>query len=265
MVDIKLLKQLREATFAPLKDCKEALEEANWDLAKAQDALRQKWILKAGKKEDRETNEWVVKVGKKDGRFGGVKLLCETDFVAKNEDFHKLAEDVLEKLLSVQKTITSLEELDAGILDEMNEMVAVFVWKLGENLKLTEVTLWEQNAFVYNHPGNSVASIIYFDGEGEDIAKELALQVAAMNPTYLNFEDVPVDYREKLMVGFKEDMEWSDKPQEIIEKILEGKLKKALADLVLLEQEYIRDWGKKVKDIIPSEMVVKWYKRMSIR
>ncbi|MBU0626515.1 hypothetical protein KKG31_01255 [Patescibacteria group bacterium] len=99
MVDMNLLKQLREATFAPLKDCKEALEEANGDLDKAQDALREKGIMKAGKKLDRETNEGIVKVIQKDGRFAGIKLLCETDFVAKNEDFAKLTDTLLEKLL----------------------------------------------------------------------------------------------------------------------------------------------------------------------
>jgi len=98
-VDMKLLKQLRDETFAPFKDCKAALEEANGDLAKAQEALKEKGIMKAGSKADRETNEGIVKVMEKDGRFAGVKLLCETDFVAKNEDFLKLADALLEKLL----------------------------------------------------------------------------------------------------------------------------------------------------------------------
>lgn len=265
MVDMNLLKQLREATFAPLKDCKEALEEANGDLDKAQDALREKGIMKAGKKLDRETNEGIVKVIQKDGRFAGIKLLCETDFVAKNEDFAKLTDTLLEKLLWLQKVIKSVDELDEATAKEMNDMVAAFVGKIGENMKIAEVILDNQKAYVYNHPGNKVASIIYFDGGDDEIAKELALQVAAMNPTYLDFDAVPDDYREKLIAEFKEEMKDSGKPQEMIDKILDGKLKKSLAELVLLEQEYIRDGSKKIKEIIPSEMVIKGYTRMSIR
>ncbi|MBU1757806.1 hypothetical protein KKG31_01250 [Patescibacteria group bacterium] len=147
----------------------------------------------------------------------------------------------------------------------MNDMVAAFVGKIGENMKIAEVILDNQKAYVYNHPGNKVASIIYFDGGDDEIAKELALQVAAMNPTYLDFDAVPDDYREKLIAEFKEEMKDSGKPQEMIDKILDGKLKKSLAELVLLEQEYIRDGSKKIKEIIPSEMVIKGYTRMSIR
>jgi elongation factor Ts len=108
-------------------------------------------------------------------------------------------------------------------------------------MKLAEVILDNAPAYIYNHPGNKVASVIYYEGGNEEIAKELALQVTAMNPTYLSFEAVPTDYRESLMAEFHKEMEGSNKPQNIIDQILEGKLKKALAELVLFEQEYIRD------------------------
>jgi len=264
-VDINLLKQLRDATFAPMKDCKDALDEANGDLTKAEEILRKKGIMKAGSKADRETNEGIVKAAQQDGRLAGLKLLCETDFVAKNEDFLALADNLLEKLLTSKKAVKALEELDTALLAEMNEMVAAFVGKIGENLKLTEALVDNQNAYVYNHPGNKVASIIYYEGGNEDAAKELALQVTAMTPTYLDFDSVPADYRDSLMVEFRKEMEGSSKPQNIIDQILDGKLKKALAELVLMEQEYIRDGGKKIKEIVPADMVVKGFTRIAVR
>lgn len=162
-VDMNLLKQLREMTFAPLKDCKEALVETNGDLEQAQELLRKKGIMKAGSKAERATNEGIVKAIQKDGRLAGIKLLCETDFVAKNDDFIKLADDVLDKLVSSKKAAKNLEEVDAAVLEEVNTMVAAFVGKIGENMKLAEVILDNQNAYVYNHPGNKVASIIYYE------------------------------------------------------------------------------------------------------
>lgn len=264
-IDIAVLKQLRDATFAPMKDCKEALEEANGDLSQAEDILRKKGILKAGSKADRETNEGIVKVAQKDGWLAWIKLLCETDFVAKNEDFITLANNVLDKLLISKKLTTSLEELDAKLWGELNDMISAFVGKIWENIKLTQVIVNDQNAYVYNHPGNSVASIIYYDGDNDVVAKELALQVTAMNPTYLSFESVPVEYRNSLMAEFQKEMEGSNKPQNIIEQILEWKLKKTLAETVLLEQEYIRDGAKKIKELVPDDMKINWYLRISIR
>jgi len=264
-IDMNLLKQLRDTTFAPMKDCKEALDESNGDIAQAEEILRKKGILKAGSKSDRETNEGIVKVAQKDGRLAWLKLLCETDFVAKNEDFVKLTENLLDKLLMSKKVVKSLEETDSVVLAEMNDMIAAFVGKIGENMKLAEVIVGNEPAYVYNHPGNTVASIIYYEGGNEDVAKELALQVTAMNPTYLSFDAVPVDYRNSLIAEFAKEMEGSNKPQNIVDQILDGKLKKALAELVLLEQEYIRDGAKKIKEILPADMVVNGYKRMAVR
>jgi len=106
-----------------------------------------------------------------------------------------------------------------------------------------------KNAYIYNHPGNKVATIVYYSGD-ENIAKEIALQVAAMNPEYLSFESVPQDYRNQLLEKFKQEMADFGKPENVIEQIIAGKLNKHLSDLVLLEQEYIRDNTKKIKDIM---------------
>ena len=262
MADMQALKQLRDATFAPLKDCKEALDEANGNIDEAQEILKKKGILKAGKKGDRETNEGIVKLVKKDGRVAGIKLLCETDFVAKNEIFIQLADTILDRLLANKQELAWGDEVPT--LEDVNTAIAEFVGKIGENVRFTAAIVTNKPAYVYNHPGNKVASIIYFEGGSEDTAKELALQVTAMCPTYLSFEDVPVDQREKLLAEFKEEMKDSWKPANIIDQIIEGKLKKSLADVVLMEQEYIRDGSKKIKEVIPSDFKCSGFLRMSI-
>jgi len=263
-VDITLIKKLRDTTFAPLGDCKQALDEANWDFDQAQDILRKKGILKAGKKAERETNEWVVKLLQKDWRLAGLKLFCETDFVAKNESFHELVDMLLEKIVSYKKEITSLETIDASFLEELNSIIATFVWKLAENLKIGEIMLNNKNAYIYNHPGNKVASIIYFEWTDTWVIKELALQVAAMNPTFCSFDEIPAEDKEKLLVEYRAEMAASGKPANIIEQIIEWKLKKTLWEQVLLEQEYIRDWSKKIREIVPNDISIKWFIRLAI-
>lgn len=129
MSNIELLKQLREITFAPLKDCKEALAEAGDDLEKAQEILKKKGIAKAGSRAERETKEGIVKIVEKNGRTVGLKLLCETDFVAKNENFQALFDSVLEKIAVGDKEITALEHLDPAVAETVENEVKEFMGK----------------------------------------------------------------------------------------------------------------------------------------
>ncbi|HKL44600.1 MAG TPA: translation elongation factor Ts [Candidatus Absconditabacterales bacterium] len=263
--DINLLKQLREATFAPLKDCKDALVQADGDLEKAKEVLKEKGILKAGKKSDRETNEGIVKGLQENDKIAGVKLLCETDFVAKNEDFQALADKILAKIISQDSVFESKEDAPEDLVANIDEMVKEAVGSLGENMQLADVICTKDTGFVYNHPGNKVASIVYYSGEDSDIAKEIALQVAAMNPIYLDFDSVPSDIVSKMEQDFRQELIESGKPENMIDQILKGKLSKALAEDVLLEQEYIRDGSKKIKNIIPEGFTVKSYRRLSVK
>ncbi len=265
-VDMSLLKQLRDATLAPLKECKEALVEANGNLDEAKEVLRKKGMNKAGKKADRETNEGLVKVEKKGDKIVALKLLCETDFVAKNEAFAEFMDTLIEKISTdVTTAVASKEELDTGLLEELKTMIAEFVGKIGENVQLGDVIVAVENAYVYNHPGNKVASIIFFEGDNEEIAKEVALQVAAMNPTYLDFDAVPSEDITKMETEFREELLKSGKPENIVDQIVKGKINKSLADYVLLEQAYIRDGAKKIKEIIPADFKITAYKRIAIQ
>lgn len=264
-VDMNLLKQLREATFAPLKDCKDALVEANGDFDKAQEILKEKWVLKAGKKADRETKEGTVKFIQKDGKIAWVKLLCETDFVAKNESFMELCDTILDKVMAQNSLFLSKEEAPAELVADIDNIVKEAVWSLWENMQLGTILLTDKKWYVYNHPGNKVASIVFFDGDDENVAKEIALQVAAMNPSYLDFEAVPSDVLSSMEAQFRKELEESWKPANMIDQILKWKLNKALAEDVLLEQEYIRDGSKKIKDIMPAWFKVNSYIRLAVK
>ena len=238
MWNIELLKQLREISFAPLKDCKEALAEANDDLGLAQEILKKKGISKAGTRAERETKEGIVKIVERNGKTIGLKLLCETDFVAKNENFQALFDSVLEKIAAWSKEIASLEDLDPALAQTVEDEVKEFMGKTGENMNISGVLVTTQKAFIYNHPGNRVASLIFFEGGNDEIAK--------------------------LREEFSAELKAAGKPEVMIAQIVEGKIKKALADNVLLEQECIRDGSKKVKEILPADMKVNKFIRMAI-
>jgi elongation factor Ts len=251
-------------TFAPLKDCKEALLEAGDDLEKAQEILKKKGIAKAGTRAERETKEGIVKVEDVNGKIVGLKLLCETDFVAKNENFQALFDSVLAKIAQSTKEIHTLEDLEPTIAQTIDDQVKEFMGKTGENMAIGGVLVTTEKAFIYNHPGNRVASLIFFEGGNDEIAKELALQVTAMNPTFVSFDQVDANETAKMKEEFEAELKAAGKPEAMIAQIVDGKIKKSLADVVLLEQEYIRDGGKKVKEILPADMKVHKFIRMAI-
>ena len=262
-IDMNLIKELRDTTFAPLGDCKSALEECDGDLQKAIEVLKQKGIAKAGKKADRETNEGMIKVEIRDGKTAGLKLLCETDFVVKNEHFQTLFTQIFDKLFTVSQEANSFETLEAALQAEITALITDFVGKIGEDVKVGEILVTTENTYAYNHPGNKVASVIYFSGNPE-IAKELALQVAAMNPTYLSFDEIPAEERTAAKEKFTEELKAQGKPEAMIENIVKGKLDKAFAEDVLLEQEYIRDGSKKIKELLTDGFTISKFTRFAI-
>lgn len=264
MSNIELLKQLREISFAPLKDCKEALAEANDNLELAQDILKKKGISKAGARAERETKEGIVKAEERDGRIVAVKLLCETDFVAKNENFQAVFATLMDQVAQQKTEITGLDTMDPAFFEAINTPVQEFMGKTGENMKIGEVMMTAQKGYVYNHPGNKVATILYYEGEDTGVAKEIALQVTAMNPVYVSFDQIDQNEVARLSEEFTAELKAAGKPEAMIAQIVDGKVKKALAENILLEQEYIRDAAKKIKDIIPAGFTVLGFRRIAI-
>lgn len=263
-IDINLVKQLRDATFAPLGDCKNALVEAGGDLARAQEILREKGIAKAGKKADRETNEGLIKTHNDGERTYVVKLLCETDFVAKNETFLALFDKVFAVLKSdTTGDVANVEALSSEVVEKINTLAAEATATIGEAIRLGSVFITTETVYVYSHAGDKVVSVVVYSGD-EATAKELALQVAALNPEFLSLDEVPADEKEKLAAEFTEELKAAGKPEAMIPNIVKGKIDKAFADVVLLEQEYIRDGAKKVKEILPAGFEVTKFYRFAV-
>lgn len=261
-IDINLVKELRNATMASLTECKKALVEAEGDITRATQILKEKGALKAAKKADRETSEGAVMARSFGSKIAGIALACETDFVAKNEKFAALLETILDQLADAPAA-ESFDTLPTDTQQAINAIIEEHVLTLGENLNLTTAFVRDQAGYVYNHTGNKIAAIVYSDSTDEDTLKEVALQITAMNPQYLNRDAVPADMITDLTAKAHKDLEGDNKPDDIKEKIIAGKVSKALEDIVLLEQVYIRDGGKKVKDILGDSVVLD-FARMSL-
>lgn len=263
-IDINLVKQLRDATFAPLGDCKNALVEAGGDLERAQEILREKGIAKAGKKADRETNEGLIKTHNDGSRTYVVKLLCETDFVAKNETFLALFDKVFDVLKAdTTGEVANLEALSTEVVEKINTLAAEATATIGEAIRLGAAFITADKVYVYSHAGDKVVSVVAYSGD-EATAKELALQVAALNPEFLTLDQVPATEKEKLAAQFTEELKAAGKPEAMIPNIVKGKVDKAFADNVLFEQEYIRDGSKKVKEILPAGFEVSKFYRFTV-
>ena len=257
-VDISLLKKLRWITNAPIKDCKSALIEANWDLDLAQEVLKKSGAIKAAKKADRDTNEWIVRVKSENNTVVWVRLACETDFVAKNEQFISFADKILDVLLNMDiDNISNLDSLPENEKIKLNDIISEAVSVVWENVKLLDVfkISWKQ-AYVYNHPWNKIVWIVLYKSDNADVSsitKELALQSVAMDPEYIKMEDIPKDIMDKQITEFREEVILSWKPENIVDNIVKWKINKYFSQIVLLEQPWIRDDTKKVKTLIPSD------------
>ena len=265
-LDINLIKKLRDATMAPLKDVKEALEQNDWDFDKAVAFLKKKWVSQLAKKWDRETNEWIVRVRQYWNKFVWVQLGCETDFVAKNEAFVELSGKVADVIWnSSQEDVSSVEDLDEQTKSQIDALLQEYIMKLGENMRIVDAFAKVGQGYAYEHPWNKIAAVMFYDwDEDHSLAKEVTLQVASMNPQYLSRDHMPSEEIQKLRDEYMKEADDWKKPTEIVEKIVEGRLAKELWDYVLLEQAYIKDSSKNINQLIGDKIKVKHYKRFAI-
>jgi elongation factor Ts len=265
-ITIDLIKKLRDLTLAPLWDCKEALVEANGDLDQAQEILKKKGAIKADKKSDRETNNWVVKFVVKNNTLIWVKLLCETDFVSKNDSFGALVDSLL-NAISLWASDVNPDNVDESLTEILTNLVKDQAVTIGEAMRIWYVikqTATEWSVYAYNHMGNTLASAIFYQWSDDDVAKNCALQVAAMAPMYVSVQDVPAERISSLTAEFTEEMASSDKPADIKAKIIEGRVQKSLQDDILLEQVSIKDQAKKIKELLPQWFVISSMLRVAI-
>lgn len=249
--------ELRKKTGAGMMDCKKALIEANGDMEKAIEVLRKKGASVAAKRAEKSANEGVVLTKVSDDKKSGaiVEINCETDFVANSNDFLEFAGEVVEAVVK-EKTSDVEKVLGAYSLKEkLNEVMA----KVGEKTEISRCKYENTNDGMlidYVHPGSKLGVLLKFDDVKEDkngfsdIAKDIAMQIAAMNPLCVRREEVPKDTIEKEIEIYKEVARKEKKPENILDKIAMGKLNKFYQENCLLEQAFIKDNSKTITDLI---------------
>jgi elongation factor Ts len=250
------ISKLRKMTSAGMMDCKHALEESNGNFEEAVEIIRKRGQLVASKRADRDALEGVViaKVSF-DGKYGNMIVLnCETDFVAKNVDFIKFAQDILN--LSIDKKPVNLEGLKSLILDErtVSERITEQIGIIGEKLELSYFgSIEAPQVIAYIHPGNKLATLVGLNKVMNlQIGKDIAMQVAAMNPIAVDKEDVLQEVIEKEKEIGKEQARNEGKPENMLDKIAEGKLNKFFKESTLLNQEFTKDNSKTVRQYLQS-------------
>jgi len=257
-----------------MMDCKNALVEADGDFEKAIDILRKKGQKIAAKREDRDATEGVVLAKASADNKSGVLIVlnCETDFVAKNDNFVAVANKMLDIALSSQPAnLDALKALPYGDGMTVGEKVTEQTGVIGEKIDLSEYTVISaEEVIVYNHPGNRLASIIGLNKAGEKIAdagREIAMQVAAMAPVALKREDIPQATIDRELEIGKDLAIQEGKPAEMAEKIAQGRLNKFFKEAALLEQEYMNDAKLSVAQYltgVEKDLTITAFRRISL-
>lgn len=249
-----MIKELKEKTGAGMVDCKRTLQETGGDMEKAVKILMEKGLKKADKKAGRTANEGTVAY-KIEGKKGLVlKVNCETDFVAKTDNFKNFVNDILE--LIFKKGYSYSSELPADIEEARRNVIA----KVGENIILSDWKFIECKGELYPYVHRDmfsvkVAMIADFavsekDDETSQMLKNIAMQITAMNPIAVDVESMPSEKLSEIKTGFLEEAKQTGKPEKILENIVKGKLEKYYSESVLMNQVYIMDEEKNVKSVI---------------
>ena len=267
MISAELVKQLREMTGAGMLECKKALEEAQGDIEKAKEILRIKGLAKAEKKAGRETKEGIVQTYVSEDRKVGVilELNCETDFVARNEQFVELSLNLAKHIASLKENANksgSFEDIAqqsyyADSTQKVEDVVKSAIARIGENIKLSRWARFDAEGYVhaYVHGIGRVGVLMEYktDRISDDVlrlAQDIILQIAAMKPEFVSVEAIPSEVLEREKRILAEQTRQEGKPEHLIDKIVEGKLRKFYQEKVLLEQPFIKDEKKSVKQYI---------------
>lgn len=252
------VKELRDKTSVGMMDAKKALVEADGDLDKAIDLLREKGMAKAAKKGDRIAAEGMTYVAVKGNKAAIIELNSETDFVAGNAEFNDLLRTVANTI--VENSPADVEaalalEVEAG--QTLNEKIIGTTQITGEKITLRRFTVVEkadsENFGAYSHLAGSISALVVVEGASEEAAKDIAMHVAAIAPQYVSDADVPAEVveKEKAVQLASEDL--AGKPDNIKEKMVEGRIKKFLAEISLLDQAFVKNGDQTVAEFIASQ------------
>ncbi len=256
MVTAQMVKDLREKTGAGMMDCKKALAETNGDLAAAEEFLREKGIAKANKKESRIAAEGLAAIYAEDKKAVILEVNSETDFVSKNEEFKSMIDSIGAALLkSDAKTLEEALELPCED-GTIHDLIVTKTAKIGEKLSLRRFEIVSLNdgdvLGSYIHMGGRIASLVVLKGSNEEVAKDVAMQQAAMKPEYVFISDVPEEVVAKEREIQKELAISEGKPADIAEKMVEGRIKKFYKEICLVEQAFIKDGSMSVSDYVKN-------------
>ena len=251
-VTVALIKELRETTGAGMMDCKKALIETDGDMESAMDNLRKAGLVKADKKAGRVAAEGKIVSASSGGKAVLVECNCETDFVAKDDSFLAYADKIADAALAVDgEDIAALMEskVDGSTLEEERQAL---VAKIGENIQVRRMAARGGEGSTvgsYIHMGK-IGVIVELEGGTPELATDIAMHVAAMNPAYATPDDVPAEAIEKERTFLSEQVADSGKPAEIIEKMVEGRLRKYLEEICLVSQTYVKTNDKTVGQLL---------------
>ena len=274
-ITAKDVNKLRQATGAGMMDCKKALTEAEGDFDKAIEILRKKGQKVSAKRADREAREGAIFVQSNDAGTEAtlVELNCETDFVAKNEDFQQLGEKIV--ALASSGSPADLAALKGMELDgvSVTEALENAMGKIGEKLDVSKyIRVKADRVVIYLHPGARIGVAVGFSNVGDKevgaVGRDVAMQIAAMNPLAVDKDGVPQEIVDKEIEIGKEQARQSGKPEQILEKIAKGKLNKFFKDNTLLNQEFVKDTSKTVgqyiKESLGKDVTVESFQRVQL-
>ena len=258
------VKELRDMTGVAMMECKKALVECSGDIEKALDLLRSNSALKAEKKAARVAADGVLRVHVGDDYSTLIEINSETDFAAKDENFIKFADDV-QKFISENK-LTDISDIQAS---EVEDKRKALVQTIGENIQLRRLETIEysseMNTGSYVHSDSKLGSIVVISGGDETLAKDIAMHVAAFNPLCLSESDIDPQILEREKAIYMVQAEESGKPKEIMEKMIEGKLKRFLSEVSLLSQNFVKDPEVTIQNLLDSNNAkIESYTRLKV-
>ncbi len=250
-VTVAMVKDLRERTGLGMMDCKRALVDAAGNSELAIENLRKSSGMKAAKKAGRTAAEG--KIGARienieNGVAVMVEVNCETDFAARDENFVKFVETVTNKVFDSRET--DIDKIMASGLEKTREEL---VQKIGENISIRRAEVIEGSVTSYVHTNDKIGVLVALEGGDDELGKDIAMHIAATNPQYVNTSDVPEDIVLKEKEIYVAQAADSGKPPEIIEKMVEGRVRKYLAEISLVEQAFVKDSGVKVGKLLKNE------------
>ena len=258
MIKASDVKELRERTGAGMLDCKKALEATSGDMEKAIDWLREKGISKAAKKQSRIAAEGLTEAQVEGNVAVLLEVNCETDFVAQNDAFKELVSNILKTLL--HNEVSTIEEANKLTIENgsetIEEAIVNFVAKIGEKIsfrRFERITKTDSQVFgIYYHMGGKSTAVVVLDGANEEVARDVAMHVAAMNPTALRRDLMPQELVERESHVIKEQVMAEGKPADIAEKMVTGRLNKFYKENCLEEQAFIKDSNTNVLNYVKS-------------